>query len=133
MDWIIMIGDLSHVGMNTCYFCNEPSEVLIDRRLKKTLPRNIGVMDMRPCTKCEDFMKQGILLMSIKNDTTDEQMQRPIPNPYRTGGWVIIKQEAIERMFSGHFLEFALKHRFMFINDEAWDTMELPRNEIHTD
>ena len=29
--------------MNTCYFCNEPSEILIDRRLKKTLPRNIGV------------------------------------------------------------------------------------------
>ena len=123
MDWIIMIGELSHVGMNTCYFCNEPSEVLLDRRLKKTLPRNIGVMNMRPCTKCEDLMKQGILLISIKNDTQG-------PNPYRTGGWVIIKQEAVERMFNGDFLKFALEHRFMFINDEAWDAMGLPRCKL---
>ena len=130
MDWIIMIGELSHVGMNTCYFCNKPSEVLLDRRLRKILPRNVGVMNMRPCTKCEDLMKQGILLMSIKNDTTDFEMQGPIPNPYRTGGWVIIKQEAIERMLDGDFLKFALKHRFMFINDEAWDAMGLPRCKL---
>ena len=123
MDWIIMIGELSHVGMNTCYFCNEPSEVLLYRRLKKTLPRNIGVMNMRPCTKCEDLMKQGILLISIKNDTQG-------PNPYRTGGWVIIKQEAVERMFNGDFLKFALEHRFMFINDEVWDAMGLPRCKL---
>ena len=123
-----MTGELSHVGMNTCYFCNEPSGVLLDRRLRNTLPRNVGVMNMRPCTKCEDLM--NILLISIKNDT---QMQGSIPNPYRTGGWVIIKQEAIERMLDGDFLKFALEHRFMFINDEAWDAMGLPRNEIHTD
>ena len=120
-----MIGELSYVGMNTCYFCNEPSEILLDRRMRNTLPRNVGVMNMRPCTKCEDLMKQGILLISIKNDTQG-------PNPYRTGGWVIIKQEAIERMLDGHFLKFALEHRFMFINDEVWDAMGLPRNEIHT-
>ena len=65
----------------------------------------------------------NILLISIKNDTQG-------PMPYRTGGWVIIKQEAI---VDGDFLKFALKHRFMFINDEAWDAMGLPRNEIHTD
>jgi len=72
-------------------------------------------------------MKQGIILISISNDTTEKDMQGPIPNPYRTGGWVVVKQNAIEKMLSGSMLEFAIKNKFMFMDDETWDLVGLPR------
>lgn len=120
----------SHVGYNNCYFCGKINEILLDRRLRNTLHSNMGVMNMRPCNECAGYMKQGILLMSIADDTTEEDMKGPIPNPYRTGGWVVVRQEVVERMMDGKFLDFALKNRFAFITDEAWDKLGLPRGEV---
>lgn len=122
--------DKSYVGMTNCFFCNEPSMILLDRRLKNTLPRNCGVVDMTPCSKCDGYMQQGVILISISDDTTKEDMKGPMPNPYRTGGWVVVTREYVERAFSGSMLDFALSNKFMFITDEAWDAIGLPRGEV---
>ena len=125
-----MCEEKSHVGMAKCFFCLEPGMILLDRRLKKSLPRDCGVVDMTPCSKCNDYMKQGIILISISDDTTKEDMKGPIPNPYRTGGWVVVKQEAVERFGVGDaLLDFAIKHRFAFIADAAWLHLGLPMGE----
>jgi hypothetical protein len=71
-------------------------------------------------------MEAGVILISISDDTTAEVMKEKIPNPYRTGGWVVVRQEYVERAFDGPSREFALKHRFMFIADEAWNMLGLP-------
>lgn len=120
----------SHVGMFNCFYCNEPMGVLLDRRLKKSLPMNCGAYDLTPCSKCEEWMKKGIILISIADSTTEEDMKGRLPNPYRTGGWAVVKQEVIENLFSGRHLEHALKHRFAFITDEAWDKIGIPREDI---
>jgi hypothetical protein len=125
-----MYEEKSHVGMFQCYFCGENVGVLLDKRLRKTLPRMVGVIDMAPCDKCKDYMKQGILFISIKNDTTADQMKGPIPNPYRTGDWAVIKEEAVKNALEGSFLDFALKNRFMFITDLGWDELGIPRTEV---
>ena len=117
----------SHVGLYQCYFCGEDIGVLLDRRLRKSLPMKAGVIDMEPCDKCKELMKQGIILLSISDKTTAEEMKGPIPNPHRTGGWVVIKQSAVEKLFTGEHLNFALKHRFAFITDEAWAALGLPK------
>ena len=116
----------SHVGYNNCYFCGEINEILLDKRLRNTLHSNMGVMNMRPCSKCAEYMKQGVIFMSISDDTTAEEMKGPIPNPYRTGGWIVVRQEAVERMFEGDYLKFALENRFAFITDSAWEKLGLP-------
>jgi hypothetical protein len=121
------IQEKSYVGMAQCFFCNEDSVILLDRRLKNSLPMRVGVIDMTPCNKCADLMKKGIILISISNDTTEEQMQGPMPNPYRTGGWCVVTQDAVERAFDGKFREFAIEKRFLFINDEAWEHLGLPK------
>jgi len=123
--------DKSYVGMARCYFCGEPSTILLDRRLKDSLPHDAGVIDMQPCSKCAEYMKHGIILMSISDDTTEEQMKGPIPNPYRTGGWCVVKDEAVKRIFeeSSKILAFTLEHRFAFITDSAWNLLSLPREE----
>ena len=116
-----------YVGMYQCYFCGEDIGILLNRRLKKSIPRKAGVLDMEPCNKCKEYMRQGILLISISDSTTNEEMKEPTPNPYRTGGWVVVKEEAAKEVFDGDALKFALNHRFMFITDEAWDMAGLEK------
>lgn len=119
----------SYVGMTNCYFCGEGKDILIDRRLKNSLPQYVGVLDMEPCNKCKEYMEQGIIVMSIKDDTTPEEMGKggTIPNPYRTGGWVVVKEEAVKNFLNGDMLDFALEKRFLFVVDSAWDMLGLPR------
>jgi hypothetical protein len=100
--------------------------ILLDRRLKNTLPRNCGVVDLTPCSKCSEYMVKGVIVVSIKNDTTEESMKGPIPNPYRTGGWAVVTDDFVKRAFTGVPLEAALKNRFMFVTDEAWIRLGLP-------
>jgi hypothetical protein len=120
----IIGGEKSHVGMANCYFCGEPSMVLLDTRivkgeLKKSLPRDCGVVDMEPCSKCKKLMEAGVILITVKSDSFEEvekdrqefladssnyeagsgSLKKPfIPNPYRTGGWFVVRDEMLERM-----------------------------------
>lgn len=134
--------DKSHVGMFQCFYCQKSMGVLLDRRLRKSLPRRAGVLDMEPCSECKDLMKIGIILISIKDNTTDEDMRgepimrfgrergRTPPNPYRTGGWCVVKQEAVERFpVPAKMIDSAVRRRFMFITDEGWDYLGLPRDQ----
>jgi hypothetical protein len=106
-----------YVGMMQCFFCGEAKEVLLDRRLKKTLPR-MAVYDHEPCDKCKGWMKQGIILISVRQGSDQK-------NPYRTGGWVVIKEDAFRRFFKDS--DEALRKRIAFVEDEVWDTVGLPR------
>lgn len=117
------MDDKSYVGMTHCFFCGEPNGLLLDRRLKPTLPRNIGVVDMTPCNECKEWMKKGIICISIADDTSEDEMKGPIPNPRRTGQWAVIKEEAIRLIINGALLEHTLKERFMFITDSAWNKL----------
>ena len=105
------------VGMTQCFFCMEAKEVLLDRRLRKTLPR-MAVYDHEPCDKCKDWMKQGIILISVRRGSDRK-------NPHRTGGWVVIREDAFKRIFRDS--DEALRKRIAFVEDEVWDTVGLPR------
>jgi len=116
--------------MYQCFFCGDDIGILLDRRLRNTLKRKAGVLNMDPCDKCKGYMKRGIILISISDDTTAEDMKGPMPNPFRTGGWCLVTEDAVKKFMDGGSLEFALKLRFMFISDEAWDAVGLPRGEV---
>ena len=52
-------------------------------------------------------------------------------NPWRTGGWVVVKDDMIRRAVTPPELaNKILKQRVCFIPDEAWDLMGLPRGDI---
>ena len=102
---------------------------------------------MEPCTKCEEYMKQGIIFIAVKDEEEFAKMEkgrqewlrtvkgnptRPfIPNPYRSGPWCVIKEEAVRRIVSDGPLETILKHRWSFVPMEAWDQLGLPKGEIN--
>ena len=126
-----MNQELSYVGMFNCFICGEPAGVLLDRRLRATLPRNVGCVDQTPCQKCQDYMKQGIVLISV-----DPHKTKDLANPWRSGGWAVIKEHGFRRVFSRLFpeslVEQVVTKRVAFIEDEVWDRTGLPRKTKET-
>ena len=75
-----------------------------------------------PCDDCKKHMDQGIILISVDESKTDDPK-----NPYRTGGWAVVREEMICRVFGGQMAENVCKSRVAFLEDEAWDMIGLPR------
>ena len=113
-----------------CFFCNEQKNeiVLLGAQGQRVTGHKDAsqagplVLDHAPCQKCEDLMKQGILLISAKDGEESD-------NPYRTGGWCVIKEDAFKKVFTGDIVEKVMKCRFAFVPDEVWDGVGLPRDE----
>ena len=88
---------------------------------------NIGCIDKEPCSKCKGYMERGIILISVDEEKSKGDME----NPYRTGGWVVVKEEALKRMIQPQeLLDQILKQRVAFLPDEVWDLLELPRGPV---
>lgn len=112
-----------NASMGICYVCNEDSgEIILPGLLKgdQKAPHK-AVWHDHPCPKCEDWMKKGVILISVKDGEDHD-------NPYRTGGWCVLKDEAIERMpIDDAMKRGMIKHRMAFLEDEAWDALGIPR------
>lgn len=71
-----------------------------------------------PCNECSDWMKQGIIFYSVKDDD---------PNQH-TGCMSVVKEEVIDRMPIDDDMRANIRRkRACAISDEAWDKMGLPR------
>jgi len=113
----------SHVGVSNCFFCGETKEILLQKQFRKILPSS-AVYNKEPCDKCKKYMKQGIILISIRNGETD------MTNPYRTGMITVVTTETIEKIITSENLkQTILKERVAFVPDDAWDAIGLPREE----
>jgi len=143
--------DKSYVGMARCFFCQKEDKILLDRTLRDSLPRDCGVIDLDPCTECAGYMKQGILLISVRvgemeavakdqesykesydrASTYERKRLRPfIPNPYRTGGWCVVKEDAVKRFVQpSETLTEILRCRWSFVDDQTWEKLGLPRGD----
>jgi hypothetical protein len=108
-----------------CFVCGEDTgELALMGRLPgdAEAPRRMA-LNKRPCEKCRGLMAQGVVLISTRNGESGE-------DPYRTGGWCVIKEEAFRRMFGGDAAEQALKARMVYVPDEVWDAVGLPRGPV---
>lgn len=102
-----------------CFVCGEDkNEIILMGRLKDDAeaPKNI-CFDNEPCDKCKGYMKKGIIMISVRDgENTD--------NPYRTGGWVVLKEDAFPNMS-----EEIKRIRICFVPDSRWDEIDLPRGK----
>lgn len=111
-----------------CFFCNKPkNEIVLPGRLKGDVeaPRN-AVWDKRPCDECAKLMEIGVILISCKEPGPHGDHD----NPYRTGGWCVVNDNAIRRLVPKELADDILKARVAFVPDEAWDLIGLPRGEV---
>lgn len=113
-----------------CFYCNEDkNEILLFGKMQRTArdrdpkaPHGM-VVDRKPCEKCQKLMEQGVILVSVR----DEEQSN---NPYRTGGWVVMKDDAIARILNTTLAKKILCTRFAFVPDSAWDMLRLPRGSV---
>lgn len=121
------MSDKSYVGVGQCFWCGGDKEVILDRRMKDTLPRK-AVYNKEPCDSCKEWMEKGVILISVDPDKTTEPN-----NPYRSGGWIVLREEAVNNIFDSKQAKAMREQRVGFVEDEAWDAIGLPRGEIKTD
>lgn len=113
------------VALTKCYFCHENDAIIMNTRLTPALAKSVEsmngmVINMEPCQKCQDAMKKGVLLITIDDDKSGPGWNKEkMPNPYRTGGWFVVSDDFVKRTFDVHNADYAIKHRWMFIEDAA--------------
>ncbi len=122
-----------------CFYCGENAGLVIPGAATNgfreagltnsdgSMKMDIGVINMEPCSKCKEYMEQGIILISTRDEDSGSK------NPHRTGGWVVVKEEAMDRLLEGSdpaLLRHLKKARFCFVPDTAWDQIGLPRWEM---
>jgi len=124
------MDELSHVGMTNCWVCGEGAEVILDTRLRKSLKQNMG---SRPDIICSDCISKAenndaIWLISIRDGEAPPILNNEVWNPYRTGGLVLIKKEAVNRFMTAMevFTRDISKDIYIFLNDHTWNMLGLP-------
>jgi hypothetical protein len=136
-----------------CFFCGEDkNELILAGAMKGDAEAPSGtVWDMNPCDECQNFMEQGVILISVMDgemEEVEEERQRELarweshnsfrhgkktpfrymPNPRRTGGWIVVRDSVIEDMIQPDELaEYILSTRWCFVPDEVWDAVGFPR------
>lgn len=113
-----------HPSLMQCFFCLEPCGVAVQRRATITpICPEKAVHDLTPCDTCAGYMKEGIILISVRDGEPQTL------NPHRTGAFIVIKEEAARRLFKppGHPV---FKHRWAFVEDHVWDLLNFPRGSV---
>jgi hypothetical protein len=120
-------------SVGVCYICGEDCEVVLFGRMKgdAEAPRRV-VVTKEPCPKCKEWMTKGVIMISVKDDGSTPAHKSAVGTgePDRTGGWCVLKDEAIERMLPTEHAQACLKSRVCFIDDSAWDHLGLPRGDV---
>lgn len=142
-------------SVTQCFYCGEDCGIALfgsgfrENGVEAEAPRNIGVLDMTPCSKCEDYMKQGIIVISMRDGEAariEEQRldwkarfdalskydrkhdARPfIPEVYRTGLWTVIKADSrvFTDMNSAELRGSILRQRWTFMENGVVDKLGL--------
>lgn len=112
-------------SLSTCFYCGgDKNELILPGRLKGDVeaPRK-AVRNMEPCDQCKHFMERGVILIEVDEAKTTDRN-----NPYRAGGWCVIKDEAIARIITDAAMrEQILKSRVAFLPTEVWDAIGIQR------
>lgn len=110
--------------MVSCFICGQDTgELALLGRLKgdAQAPHRAS-LDRAPCEKCKEHMAKGIILISVRDGESGD-------NPYRTGGWAVVKEEAVKRIAPPGLVDDICRHRMAFVPDAAWDSLGLPREK----
>lgn len=112
-----------------CFFCHEETgEIAMLGRLAGDVQApHRGVLNHTPCTKCKEYMEQGVILVAVRDGEIGE-------NPYRTGPLAVVTEDGIRRMIADEKLQAqVLKSRFCYVPETAWVHIGLPTGDAAAD
>lgn len=119
-------------SINVCFYCQkDKNEIILPGRMKDDVAAPMrAIWDKAPCDECEGFMEMGIIVISIRDGEGGQK------DPYRTGGWIVLKDEAIERLREiispPELIDEILESRVFFLEDKVWKAFgypEIPKAE----
>lgn len=101
-----------------CFFCGEDKNevALLGAAFKGEAPMHMCI-NKEPCDKCKGYMQQGVIFIGVKDGESGE-------NPFRTGRFCVIKEEAVKRMLNNSY--FVPQSRVAFIEESTWVALGLP-------
>lgn len=136
-----------------CWYCGgDQGSLILAGEIKgdKEMPMS-GVWDMNPCTECEGHMENGVILIGVKDEDTLQEVERLrqqwkgtyghkpnhrkpypghfIPDPIRSGGWWLVREEFITRNFNDKTAEHVLGCRWAFIIQADAEQFGFPKGE----
>jgi len=118
------------VALTKCYFCGEDDRILLNKVFSERIANKVKaahgkVVDMEPCQKCQEYMKQGIIVIVVDDEKSEPGWNKSsLPNPHRTGHFTVLTDEAVTRFF-GSSADWAIRRRFMFLDIKAAEKMGL--------
>ena len=100
-----------------------------NKRLNDMNGKVVGIAD-HFCEECEEWSKKGIIIITVDEKKTDD-----ISNPWRTGGFFVLKDDYIKKLMdeSPALLERTLKHRMCYMPHEVAEGIGLfnkPEDEV---
>jgi hypothetical protein len=107
----------------TCFWCGEATNSLV---LFGRLPNDqeagmyCGALDYEPCDKCKENWSQGILLIEAGMSPQSENQPEMQKGVYPTGRYLVLKPEAVNRIFTPDAAAEILKHRKCFMDFETF-------------
>jgi len=114
-------------SLGLCFYCGEATSVaLLGLRKGDVRAPRAAVYDYQPCPKCEGWMEEGVILISVDPGRTTDQR-----NPYRSGRWVVVKDRAIQKILDVDTAADVLKRRVAFVPDDVWAAMGIPDGDAH--
>lgn len=99
-----------------CYFCGEAKNEVI---LAGLLPNDAeapraAVWDKRPCDRCAEHMRQGVMLIKVRDGEEHD-------NPHRLGSLVVVKDHVLDAIITNPDLLAHVKHaRVAFVPETVW-------------
>jgi len=110
-------------SLGVCFYCGEDDgTVVLPGRLKNDAQApHKAVWTRDPCSKCQGYMNQGVILIEV-----DEKKTVDHSDPYRVGGFAVVRDEAIEKIFDPpELVKDILRKRIAFITTETWNLVGL--------
>ena len=112
-------------SLQQCFCCGEDVGLVLFGRLQddKEAPKRV-CLSREPCDKCKGYMKQGIIIVTVRDGETD------MDNPYRMGGFFVVTEDMIQRLHASSglpasWLEQVLKARFLFMEQSVAEQIGL--------
>ena len=109
---VIFISVKDPYRVHSCRACKHQWSAPVT--LSKATPNLSGEVTPQ-CPKCSGV---GVNSGPIKENEPD--------NPYRTGGWIVVKDDYVRRIAQEPVLSQLLKARVAFMPDAAWRLLGLP-------
>lgn len=115
------MSEKSHVALTKCFFCGGDNEILLHMRLGDISAAHGKIVNTHPCNKCKELMTKGVILLGMDESKSERDWNKgSIPNPYRTGEFIVMRDDAVRRLISEPtMVEWAIKHRWMFCQTEV--------------